>query len=345
MSNKNELFKLQMPDYTFSIRSAIEDYTKGLNNSVAVITGVSSKISSAIQSNIDYVSHIQKVLRDSFNFNLEEIFKKLGNAGADKFLSNLKILGEHGWCLFNIDNLQDCKWNTETLVDDIVNQINDSKLKVEDVDKYIGKLFTKSLLKVVKELTLTYLDVEDKVKLNRAFIQYEAGTYMESCYLLASLIDSQSIKQEIYDNSINNYNKTKFYNNKTNQFEASQGWRSFYRTFEHNFCNIFNGKSLSSNGKDSFTKIDDLVEDVKNNSLYDLDIVCPIIHLAYSLNTFFKDIDWSNYKVNKPSVINRHWLMHGMYSVEDISKYDCIKLMLLLYQLSLLYKKVRNKEI
>ena len=350
MNNKNELFKveipkLQIPNYVSPIRSAIEDYTKGLNSSVAAITGVSSKISSVVQSNIDYVLHIQKVLKDSFNFNLEEILKKLDNIGLDKFLSNLKILGEHGWCLFNIDSLQICKFDVELIMEDIANQLSNSKLKKEDIDEYIGCIFTKSLLENIKESTLMCLDTEDKVKLKRAFMQYEAGAYLESCYLLASLIDAQSIKQEMFDNSVNKYDKVKFYNKKTNQFEASQGWRSFYRTFEHNFSIIFNGKSLSSNGKDSFILIDDLMQDVKNNSTYDLEVVCPIIHLAYSLNSFFKDIDWSDYKVVKPNVINRHWLMHGMYSIDDVTKYDCIKLALLLYQLVLLYKKVKNKEI
>lgn len=47
--------------------------------------------------------------------------------------------------------------------------------------------------------------------------------------------------------------------------------------------------------------------------------------------------DWKNYPNNKPEVINRHWLMHGMYDIEDITKADCIKLMLMLNQLSELY--------
>lgn len=346
-NKKNELLKvdipkLQVPDYTAFIKSAIENYTRGVNNSVASISGASSKISVAIQSNIDYVLHIQKVLRETFNFNLEEIFRNCNNATLDKFLSNLKILGEYGWCLFNIDNLQDCKLNTELLINDIVNQINNSLLKVEDIDEYIGKLFTKGLLKTIKELTLDNLDIEDKVKLERAFLQYNAGAYLETVYLLFSLIDAQSIKQEIYDYNINNYNKNFC---KNNQFNPIQGWKSFYRTFEHNFSRYFNGASLSKNSKDSISLLDDMVKDIKSNFTYNIEVVCPIIHLSYSLNKTFEDISWANYKTQKPLVINRHWVMHGMYSVNDIDKYDCIKLMLLLYQLSLLYKKVRNKEI
>ena len=78
----------------------------------------------------------------------------------------------------------------------------------------------------------------------------------------------------------------------------------------------------------------------------DYDIGFYFLCIAYPLLTLFKNYSWKEHnKNNKPSVINRNWLMHGMYSIDDIDKFDCIKLFLILYQISNLYYKIKNNSL
>ena len=56
---------------------------------------------------------------------------------------------------------------------------------------------------------------------------------------------------------------------------------------------------------------------------------------------FFDDSDWTDKKNGTiPSSVNRHWLAHNMYDYDDITRADCMKLFLLLYQIMELYCKL-----
>lgn len=64
----------------------------------------------------------------------------------------------------------------------------------------------------------------------------------------------------------------------------------------------------------------------------DKNVGFEFLNIAYPLLIFFNDNDWKEYP-NKPDIINRNWLMHGMCNYDDVTKSDCVKLFLLYYQL------------
>lgn len=102
------------------------------------------------------------------------------------------------------------------------------------------------------------------------------------------------------------------------------------------------GKQLRS-AVEREEKFEIFIDEIKNN-LSNYETKIPILLLASCLIKFFEDSNWKNYP-QKPEVINRHWLMHGMYDIDDITKSDCIKLLLMLNQLTDIYTKIKKGEL
>lgn len=276
--------------------------------------------------------------------NLGKIFKTFADGAL---LYRLQSLGILEWC--NIDawikmDSKDLKEGSVIPFSDwvLLRLEREESFTIDKVDKYIGSRFSKDILKKIEEETTLSLSESDSLKLRKAMIDFRARRYFESANMLASLIDSQSIKQELFDVQNGKY-QDRFKKN------ISQGWKSFYHVFANNFAIHFGGEEFTGEVREeTFEKF---IEKIKGKIPYNesgkpnIDDVVSIIALSICLFNFFSISKWVDYPDNKPTVINRHWLMHGMYDLEDITRYDCIKLLLILNQISKLYAKLKNGEI
>ena len=206
----------------------------------------------------------------------------------------------------------------------------DDDASIKDIDAYITNYFTKKIIISIADRTALNLDEKDVKKFDQAMIDFRARRYLDCANLLASLIDSQSIKQELDDLKKERYGE--FPDNIT------QGWQAFYIVFRNDLSKYFDGKVFVGKGKKEKREngFKEFMEEVKAD-LSDYETKIPILLLASCLIKFFEDSNWKNYP-QKPEVINRHWLMHGMYDIDDITKSDCIKLLLMLNQLTDIYK-------
>lgn len=284
---------------------------------------------------IDVISKAYSLI---FTDEFKEFLQRQGVAYNENLINNLVLLGEYEWCFYSISKKNEDLSNAQ-LLKGLLKFLQDNEdATVEEIDEYISKYFTRKIINNISQETDKYLDTADKKKLHHAMIAYRGKRYFDCSNLLAGLIDSQSIKQNLAD-----INNGKYLPDANGNQNISQGWRAFYIVFQNNFAGYFGNESFNGNSKKASREkgFEDFVEKVKSN-LHNYEITVPFLNLSYCLLKFFDDSDWKNYPNNKPEVINRHWLMHGMYGIEDITKADCIKLLLMLNQLSELYSTLEN---
>lgn len=299
-----------------------------------------NSLSSIEENAIDAVSTIIgkfSDMYDEFIINIQHILNNLCSTICENLFRELLILGEFEWCYLEIEELEDSELLDVSPVFLKEYLDNNEDVSIKDADEYISKFFTKAIINKIVDRTIMNLDSNDAKKLYQAMIDFRARRYLDCVNLLASLIDSQSIKQELYDMNNGKYGE--------NPINVSQGWRAFCIVFSNDLSKYFDDKSLNGNGKkasreNGFKKF---IEEVKSD-LNDYENKIPILLLTACLLKFFDDSNWKNYP-QKPEVINRHWLMHGMYDIDDITKSDCIKLLLMLNQLTNIYAKLRNGEL
>ncbi len=297
--------------------------------------------------NTERIRGIQNILNeiDSTAEKIYNIFTKefrdfLSNAGIrirESLLLELSILGELEWCYWGIKELDDSKlWKmSSTYLKEYLDENEDASVK--EVDVYVTKYFTKKINIGIADRTALNLDENDMKKFNQAMIDFRARRYLHCANLLASLIDSQSIKQELDDLKKGRYGEY--------PDNITQGWQAFYIVFRNDLSKYFDGKVFVGKGKKEKREngFKEFMEEVKAD-LSDYETKIPILLLASCLIKFFEDSNWKNYP-QKPEVINRHWLMHGMYDIDDITKSDCIKLLLMLNQLADIYAKIKKGEL
>ena len=246
-------------------------------------------------------------------------------------------MGELEWCYWGVEELDDSKlWElSPTYLKEYLNE--NEKASIKDIDIYIAKYFTKKIIDNIANRTILNLDENDIKKLNQAMVDFRARRYLDCANLLASLIDAQSIKQEIYDMKNGRYEEY--------PVNVTQGWVAFFIVFRNDLSKYFDGKVfVGKGGQEKREKgFKEFMEEVKSD-LSDYETKIPILLLASCLIKFFEDSNFRNYP-QKPEVINRHWLMHGMYDIDDITKSDCIKLLLMLNQLTDIYAKIKKGEL
>ena len=298
----------------------------------------------------EYIEQLLDVACKTFSILFSDRIKiflaGIGDSYKEILIKNITLFGELEWCCYNVPLK---KIGTEitmknigdsSLQNAILNLVKSNrKATIREIDEYISKQFTRKMVKNIEQEMGNYLGEKDRTKLHQAIMDYLAKRYFDSANLLAGLIDSQSIKQNLLD-----IENGKYLPDENGNQNISQGWRAFYIVFKNNFTEYFGGESFNGNTrKDSRQKgFDNFIESVKPGMLDNYEITIPFLHLSFCLLKFFDDSNWKNYPNNKPQVINRHWLMHGMYDIEDISKADCLKLLLILNQLSKLYWELGN---
>lgn len=310
---------------------------KPLNDNVEIITqgirGFGKKISESFKP-LDALYNT-----DTFD-NLRKSFKYFSDGIV---LYRLESLGSLGWC--NIDTwIKEPSDSNISFSDKIVILHEEDHYEIDKIDRYIGLKFTKDILQKIETDTLLLLDNPDSEKLKKAMINFRARRYLESANLLASLIDAQNIKQELFDINHNKYSLENC-DKKNGKPNVSQGWRAFYIVFNNNFSTYFDGEKIKGKSNQARQEsFNNFVQNIKGKLPANENIVA-IISLSFCLLKIFEDSDFTHYPNYIPEVINRHWLMHGMYKIKDITRYDCIKLFLILNQISFIYSKLKNGEL
>lgn len=290
---------------------------------------------------------VSQIYSEDFFDNIRKSFKLFADG---VLISRLETMGMYEWC--NIDEwikLDSTEVERESGLrysDMVILKLEREKnFDSDKLDRFIGRKFTKEILRTVEDDTALYLEKNDADKFRKAMVNFRARRYLDSANLLASLIDAQNIKQELFDVSNNKYSLEN-YDKKHNKPNVSQGWRAFYIVFSNNFAVYFDGEKFNgkSNGKDRQDGFTDFVNNIRGK-IPSNENITAIVALSFCLLRFFEDSDFTDYPEYIPSAINRHWLMHGMYDIEDVTRYDCIKLLLMLNQISRLYAKLKNGEI
>ena len=291
-----------------------------------------------VQNALDNISSTTERICNIFTKEFRDFLSNVGIRIRESLLLELSIFGELEWCYWGVHELDDSKlWDmSPTYLKEYLDENKNASVK--DIDAYITKYFTKKIIISIADRTALNLDKNDSKKFNQAMIDFRARRYLDCANLLASLIDAQSIKQEIFDMNNNKYRDA--------PANIAQGWQAFSIVFYNDLAEFFDGKDFKAKRGDKKKreeKFEIFIDEIKNN-LSNYETKIPILLLASCLIKFFEDSNWKNYP-QKPEVINRHWLMHGMYDIDDITKSDCIKLLLMLNQLTDIYPKIKKGEL
>lgn len=266
----------------------------------------------------------------------------------------IEILGKYGWAICSTSFIYEFKFweNTSFSFPKKIKKWKEmGKVTIRDIDDYIAKSLMKQLSRKEKRKIKNKFTrrTKDKKKIDNLFNDFKQKKYYECASTLFGLIDSEIIKFNLDDYKNGKYNISKnkengkyestngknLCNGKTGEGTIGQGWEALSILFKNNLKSFFNSEDFSphketdKNGE-KWTKeklFDTFVNDVKLEM--DKNIGFEFLNIAYPLLIFFNDNDW---KEEKPKIINRNWLMHGMCKYDDITRNDCIKLFLLYYQ-------------
>ncbi len=286
---------------------------------------------------------VSELYSSDFYENITKTFKRFADG---VLLYRLQTLGYLEWCCIDewvhMDQSDENEWSFSSMV--LLKLEREENFSPDKLDRYIGRRFSKEIIRSIEEDTALYLEKSDVEKLKRAMVDFRARRYMDSANLLAGLIDSQSIKQELYDIDHNKYCLDN-YDQKNGIPNFSQGWKAFHIVFSNNFSKYFDGEKFNGKGKkDRQDGFNNFVNNIKGKMPSD-DNITSIVALSFCLLRFFDESNFKDYPEYIPSSINRHWLMHGMYDLDDITRYDCIKLLLMLNQIAKLYSKLKKGEL
>lgn len=282
---------------------------------------------------------LTKKSSNQFKNDLKSMWQNIYNS-IDSIIKNLpsrvnkecEILGKYGWAFYCIDDV-DPEINYDFLIN--VDNGTEKDYTKEDIDEYIvKKIFNKEKKELIIENIKKYLSESDIKKLNDAIYLFNGKRYYSASGLILELIDSTTINFNINDSK--NPSKTL-----SNTNIGAQGWDAINVMAMNNLKNYIVSNSTNikpdlfkNNRNTTVPEYLDNVEYKKDN------LVClQITNLLYVFLKVFTNSDWT--KTSDKPTLNRHWKMHGMYLYEDITKIDCIKLFILLYQELLVYDAIK----
>ncbi len=262
-----------------------------------------------------------KIAYDTKAKEIIEIIKECSKNLTKQECENIKILGEYGWSFYFNDVIDMTTFGDTAYF--LPKQIKSDELSntitIKEIDEFFSNFIKINHLSEI-EYRL-YNRCNDKIKIKKVFECYKNKNFYECTTLLFGLIDSEIIKAILYD-----------LKNKSNASQnISQGWQAFYTLYDNNFKSSFNNKTFKNKGKDKRISFNNFVNEVRE--IVKDDICFEFFMIAYPLSVFFDDSDWKNFPI-KPNVINRNWLMHGMYDYNDITEIDCKKLITYYYSLT-----------
>lgn len=260
------------------------------------------------------------------NHTAYELLKNIGRSTECAFI---ETYGKYGWAVYSQDFLN----KTQMLAGDEMLPMKLENLEkegrtVKEIDKYFSDNLRETVHKYYEDEIKNKIlkeNYDDELKIHSLFDDFKQEKYYECASIIFGLIDAKIIKLNVSDYEYKDKNGKEF----TDGEKIKQGIKAFFKLYNNNFKKFFNNHPLKM--KTNQITFNDFVEEVKLEM--DLYVGYEFFNIAYPILVFFKDSDWEKYSTKKPEIINRNWLMHGMYNYSDITKADCMKLFLLYYQL------------
>lgn len=321
----------------------VSKYISNVSNEIKKISDIQRK---SVEIGSEYLNTIKDSLTSLSNL-LDDVIKEVNYNIKEGVFQDLKSISDLGWCFLGVNSDEEEIYNNLTLSDMIINGITE-EMTQQDKNIHILNIILQEKfqgnLEIIFEGLNNLLDKNDKCKIDIAIEEYQKKHWYNCVNILTQIIDSLTIKQEILCIRNNDLDSIFLKNPK---FASSQCWISFYRVYLSYFVPIICKNTLSDSVKTDMRerKIEEILKYCKDNfQSLDVKKIIPMLNLLSCMIVFFDNFSWEEYDIKKPKSINRHWLMHGMYNVDDIQEYDCVKLFLMLYQLVYLYDKL-NKGI
>lgn len=255
----------------------------------------------------------------------------LKESASQTQMSNLALLGVFEWCFYSVVSPEDVEFSGNKLMQKLHGFLDcNDEASREEVDEFVSGLFPDAIIENIAAETMKYLEKPEQEKISRAIMHYKEERYYEAASLLAGLIDSYNIKQNLIDID----------SGKCGDQKIKQGWGAFVMVFDNNLAEQFKGQTFNgSNREERFLGfVDSIKQDWRDNKL-----LMPYVNLAFCLLQFFDANDWRNYP-ELPLNLNRNWLMHGMYDLDDITEIDCKKLFLICNRLAALYSTLPDQD-
>ncbi len=300
-----------------------------------------NKIANTIETTLKIIKESPDTLKQAAN-NLNNVFEaivELSNIDIDEFctkLINKEIIVENevlawgniGWCLYG------CAYDAPECVVPILGEVyndNDSSKLDSEVMYYLQEF---NAINNSIENIKHNLSSDDTNKLNEALNDFGNKRYYNCANMLCGIIDSLSIKQCAKDIEAGII---------CNTHDASQGFNSFRKIIKNHFEGKIPSLSTDDRVVDRRVELENRFKGHKF-SLFNYYEISALFNLIMCMVMLFYNTDFKDYNKNKPTIINRNWLAHGMYNLDDITETDCIKLILILDQLSRLYIKLNSSR-
>lgn len=329
MSRENNI------DNTHSAYDNSQSYEKKIINLVGNALKVMKEFPSTVQKSKHNLSVVYEAISGLLNCNAEELVENFSNYKT-KVEEGVFIWGNAGWCLYG------CSYDVPEAILPILSEIcketkNNSDSTYDNTKLNLEAMYylkeSNAIDNSIDNLKCN-LSEDDIGKFNNALDDFKNKKYYNCASMLCGIIDSLSIKQCTHDISIGKINNTD---------KVSQGWLSFQKVMKYNY-NII---SLSVARNDNKNRKNIIEQRMIDNSIAFCDYwgICAVYNLILCMLRLFYDTDFKEYETNKPTIINRNWISHGMYNLNDINETDCIKLILILDQLSRLYMRLNGDEV
>lgn len=283
---------------------------------IAKSVNITNGLSSIIQ---DFSNSLRSAVAEIFPTSyFEDLYQQL----SDSLIEEHAAAGSIGWCFTNIDGLGDEL--SFVFFRNGKSYIDNGDANIADIDSYVTKQFSKEIIDDIALKTEKLLSPEDTVKFQKAMIDFRARRYYDSANLLAGLIDSQNIKEVLFHGNPGD--------------NVNQGLQVFAVAYSNKFSSKLDMSSIKPKSKKREDELSNFVEINKKKGREATSLIKKHIALIYSMFAIFHNSDWHDYPNNKPVIINRHWLAHGMYDYDDVKKSDCLKLLFILNQVASLYQ-------
>lgn len=315
-------------DFSFQF----EKIANTLLSAIRIINGTPDKktqVANAVQNAFEAIGKLFSIDIDidTFVSNLTKI--------TSSFDEGFFIWSNLGWCLYG------CAYDNpecivpildeipENVIGDTTNNSNTEKLNAEIMNYLNDTNAIKNSISNLKK-NLSNGDID---KFNESLIDYEKKRYYSCASMLCGIIDSLSIKQCVKDIDSGIITTTS---------DTSQGFNAFRKVINTHFNSQTPSLSTNDRKDDRHKEIEDRIKKHKFSLLKYYE-VSGLLNLIMCMVALFDKFDFNKYKTNKPPIINRNWLAHGMCNLDDITEIDCIKLILILEQLSRLYLKLNSQ--
>lgn len=325
LQEENKYNSNNVPDSFEANANDIIQTIKNALTSIETIPEFLQQAENTFNSIIDKLSAIKDI-------NIDDLMKKISNQEV-KIEDGVFAWGNAGWCLYGF-NYDISFAGLLTILNEASMNENGNPCSIEELDAFAMDFIKQcNIVEKINKSLKNNLSKDDWLKYKSSFDDYESKRYYNAAIVLCAIIDSLSIKQAVddIDNGITQPNQN-------GEINLTNGWKCFYHVYNNHFEKKLCSLSISKGKEDTIKQNIKSVETKRDNYFK----ACGLANEILCILQIFNGKGFIDYKNKKPAVINRNWLAHGMYTLDDITEVDCIKLILILDQLSRLYSTINN---